>query len=151
MNIIARELKRKLEAEAGQSALIGVVGLGYVGMPLALEFARAGVRVIGYDVDPKRVAEVDARLFVHRRHQGRGARPRGGCGSPARVASRRFDRGMRHRSRFRRAEPRFRQPKDPDMRYIVSATRNEMAKAGREGQLHRPRKHDLSRVRRRKS
>jgi hypothetical protein len=47
--------------EAGPSALIGVVGLGYVGMPLALEFARAGVRVIGYDVDPKRVAEVDAR------------------------------------------------------------------------------------------
>jgi UDP-N-acetyl-D-glucosamine dehydrogenase len=33
-----------------RSACIGVVGLGYVGLPLAVEFARAGYRVIGYDV-----------------------------------------------------------------------------------------------------
>src|SRR2546427_8367843 len=29
---------------------IGVVGLGYVGLPLALEFVRAGYRVVGFDV-----------------------------------------------------------------------------------------------------
>jgi UDP-N-acetyl-D-glucosamine dehydrogenase len=33
-----------------RSACIGVVGLGYVGLPLALEFAKAGFHVIGYDV-----------------------------------------------------------------------------------------------------
>lgn len=33
-----------------RKAIIGVVGLGYVGLPLALEFARAGFHVIGYDV-----------------------------------------------------------------------------------------------------
>jgi UDP-N-acetyl-D-glucosamine dehydrogenase len=33
-----------------RKACIGVVGLGYVGLPLALEFAKAGFRVIGYDV-----------------------------------------------------------------------------------------------------
>ncbi|MCC6242657.1 MAG: nucleotide sugar dehydrogenase [Gemmatimonadaceae bacterium] len=33
-----------------RSATIGVVGLGYVGLPLAMEFAKAGFRVIGYDV-----------------------------------------------------------------------------------------------------
>ena len=33
-----------------RTACIGVVGLGYVGLPLALEFARAGFKVIGYDV-----------------------------------------------------------------------------------------------------
>src|SRR5256714_10412551 len=33
-----------------RTACVGVVGLGYVGLPLALEFARAGFKVIGYDV-----------------------------------------------------------------------------------------------------
>src|SRR5207253_2159181 len=32
------------------SALIGIVGLGYVGLPLAMEFARVGFRVLGFDV-----------------------------------------------------------------------------------------------------
>ena len=36
-----------------RSACIGVVGLGYVGLPLALEFARAGFHVIGYDVSER--------------------------------------------------------------------------------------------------
>jgi UDP-N-acetyl-D-glucosamine dehydrogenase len=35
---------------------IAVVGLGYVGLPLSLQFARANVRVVGLDVD---VAKVD--------------------------------------------------------------------------------------------
>ncbi len=34
-----------------RTALIGVVGLGYVGLPLAMEFARAGFRVLGFDVN----------------------------------------------------------------------------------------------------
>lgn len=33
-----------------RSAVVGVIGLGYVGLPLAMEFARAGFRVVGYDV-----------------------------------------------------------------------------------------------------
>src|SRR5437667_357758 len=33
-----------------RSALIGIVGLGYVGLPLAMEFARAGFQVLGFDV-----------------------------------------------------------------------------------------------------
>src|SRR5262245_2562224 len=38
-----------------RSAVVGVVGLGYVGLPLAMEFARAGFKVIGYDVSKKTV------------------------------------------------------------------------------------------------
>jgi len=34
---------------------IAVVGLGYVGLPLSLQFARSCVRVLGIDVDPKKV------------------------------------------------------------------------------------------------
>jgi len=40
-----------------REARCGIIGLGYVGLPLALEFARAGFRTTGIDVDP---AKVDA-------------------------------------------------------------------------------------------
>ncbi len=46
------QLLRRLEA---RTAVVGVVGLGYVGLPLAVEFARAGLRVIGVDVDARKV------------------------------------------------------------------------------------------------
>ncbi len=35
---------------------IGIVGLGYVGLPLAVAFAEAGCDVVGVDVDPAKVA-----------------------------------------------------------------------------------------------
>jgi UDP-N-acetyl-D-glucosamine dehydrogenase len=37
---------------------VGVVGLGYVGLPLAAAFAQAGFGVIGFDVDARRVAQI---------------------------------------------------------------------------------------------
>ena len=39
---------------------IAVIGLGYVGLPVAAAFARAGSPVIGFDIDPGRVAELRA-------------------------------------------------------------------------------------------
>ena len=44
-----------------RSARIGVVGLGYVGLPLAVEFGKAGYTVFGIDVDKERVENVKAR------------------------------------------------------------------------------------------
>jgi UDP-N-acetyl-D-glucosamine dehydrogenase len=41
-----------------RSAVVGVVGLGYVGLPLAMEFAKAGFKVIGYDVSSRTVARL---------------------------------------------------------------------------------------------
>ena len=38
-----------------KSAKIGVIGLGYVGLPLAIEFTNAGFNVIGVDIDQKKV------------------------------------------------------------------------------------------------
>lgn len=43
-----------LERINRKEAVIGVVGLGYVGLPLAVEKAKAGYRVIGFDIQPKR-------------------------------------------------------------------------------------------------
>jgi UDP-N-acetyl-D-glucosamine dehydrogenase len=47
-----QELFGRIES---RSARVGVVGLGYVGLPLAVEFARAGFRVTGFDLDAEKV------------------------------------------------------------------------------------------------
>jgi UDP-N-acetyl-D-glucosamine dehydrogenase len=49
-------LIKKIE---NKEAVIGVVGLGYVGLPLAVEKAKAGYKVIGFDVQPARVEQVN--------------------------------------------------------------------------------------------
>lgn len=51
------DLFNKIE---NRTAIIGVVGLGYVGLPLAVEIAKAGYRVIGLDVKDKTVDRVNA-------------------------------------------------------------------------------------------
>lgn len=41
-----------------KGTVVCIVGLGYVGLPLAVEFAKKGVRVVGFDVDDKKVKEL---------------------------------------------------------------------------------------------
>ena len=43
-----------------REARVGVIGLGYVGLPLAVEFARQGFEVTGFDVDPAKAAQINA-------------------------------------------------------------------------------------------
>jgi len=42
-----------------RSAVVGIAGLGYVGLPLALRFAEEGFRVIGFDIDPDKVERLN--------------------------------------------------------------------------------------------
>ncbi|MGE0359253.1 MAG: nucleotide sugar dehydrogenase [Vicinamibacterales bacterium] len=50
------ELQRRI---ADKEARIAIIGLGYVGLPLAVEFAKAGFHVIGYDVDAAKTAALN--------------------------------------------------------------------------------------------
>jgi UDP-N-acetyl-D-glucosamine dehydrogenase len=50
---LVRELHRRI---AERRITVGVIGMGYVGLPLALEFARAGVRTFGFDINSDKVA-----------------------------------------------------------------------------------------------
>jgi len=52
--------ERLLQKLKGKSAHIGVVGLGYVGLPLALRFTEAGFPVTGFDIDPGKVGALNA-------------------------------------------------------------------------------------------
>src|SRR3989442_15680920 len=49
-----------LEKIRGRTALVGVIGLGYVGLPLALRFSEAGFRVLGFDTDAEKVRRLNA-------------------------------------------------------------------------------------------
>ena len=55
-NKLAEQLLEKLN---NKTAVIGVVGLGYVGLPLAVEKAKAGYSVIGFDIQDSRVNQVN--------------------------------------------------------------------------------------------
>jgi UDP-glucose/GDP-mannose dehydrogenase family protein len=52
-----KELERKIH---DRSARVGVIGLGYVGLPLALEMAKADFEVTGIDIDRVKVESVNA-------------------------------------------------------------------------------------------
>lgn len=52
--------QRFIERVQDRSVVIGIVGLGYVGIPLALAALRQGIKVIGFDIDQQRVDDLNA-------------------------------------------------------------------------------------------
>ena len=57
MNLIAKSLLQKIEN--GEST-VGIVGLGYVGLPLVLSFGRTEIKIIGFDIDPGKIEKLQA-------------------------------------------------------------------------------------------
>ena len=125
---IARDLIRKAEK---REALFGVVGLGYVGLPLVVELARAGYRVLGFDIN----AQVVEGLNGGRSH----VKDVSDADLREALAAGRFE-ATSDMARLREPDAvsicvptplsKF---KDPDVSYIVAAT--EAVKAGlRRGQ-----------------
>ena len=51
------QLLKKL---SDKSATIGIIGLGYVGLPLAIRYAEVGYKVIGFDIDPDKAKKINA-------------------------------------------------------------------------------------------
>jgi UDP-N-acetyl-D-glucosamine dehydrogenase len=44
-----------LEKISNKEVIVGIIGLGYVGLPLSLEFAESGFNVLGFDIDEKKI------------------------------------------------------------------------------------------------
>jgi len=54
-------MKKDLQSKiSDKTAVIGIIGLGYVGLPLAVEFANNGFTVIGIDVNKARVDQLNS-------------------------------------------------------------------------------------------
>lgn len=57
---VAQRVDKLLGKIRDRSAVVGVIGLGYVGLPFAVEKAKVGFRVVGIEQNPKRAARVNA-------------------------------------------------------------------------------------------
>lgn len=117
---------------ARKKARIGVIGLGYVGLPLAVEFAEAGYRVVGIDLDPRKVDGINAGASHVEDVASTAVAPL--------VASRRL-RAQAHYRGVGKCDAIFicvptplRKTKDPDISYIVSSV-EQIAREIRPGQL----------------
>ena len=103
-----------------RDAHVVVVGIGYVGLPLVVEFARAGFRVTGYDKDPHKVKELAAgRSYI-------GDVPSSDLGPPVkegRLSASSDPKVLATADAVIVCVPTpLNKTKDPDMRYIASAT-----------------------------
>ena len=68
MSALAAALLEKIKTRRART---GVVGLGYVGLPLAVELAKAGFHATGIDLDGRKVAGDRGRPFLHPRRRDR--------------------------------------------------------------------------------
>jgi UDP-N-acetyl-D-glucosamine dehydrogenase len=105
-----------------RKARVGVIGLGYVGLPLAVEFARAGLDVTGFDVDAGRVDDVNqGRSYIVDMSDGemREILASGRLRATADFAQ------LADMDTINICVPTpLRKTKDPDLTYIVSAVRS---------------------------
>ena len=107
MSELAAALLEKIQSRRART---GVVGLGYVGLPLAVELARAGFHATGIDLDERKVDAIEAGPVVHpRRRDGRrhGADSRPAGSTPRRTSpSSRISTPSTSACRRRSARPR---------------------------------------------
>jgi len=121
-----------LERIKGRKANIGVIGLGYVGLPLAVEFARQGFNVSGFDVDESKTSQINA---------GRSYIPDVAQGDLAEVVNAGRLRGTTKMAELGSMDvidicvpTPLRKTKDPDLSYVVKAVEAVVATL-RRGQL----------------
>ena len=66
-SLLAGPAQSLLERIQNRKSNIGIIGLGYVGLPLALLFAEEGFSVLGFDIDAKKVqALIDGESYIYR-------------------------------------------------------------------------------------
>jgi UDP-N-acetyl-D-glucosamine dehydrogenase len=109
---------------------VGIIGLGYVGLPLAVAFAEAGDEVVGVDVDQR---SVDAINSGHSRIEDIGDERLAAVGERLRATSHHNELGACQAVMICVPTPLANQ-REPDLSYIVDAAQS-LARVLREGQL----------------
>lgn len=110
----------------------GIIGLGYVGLPLACEFAKAGVEVVGIDIDGKKTAHVNQGISYIQDIPGETVQE---LVNQKKLSATTDFKIIRDLDTVNICVPTpLRKSKDPDISYIVSAAQ-EIAKYLHEGML----------------
>lgn len=123
----------QLTARIGdRSAEVGVIGLGYVGLPLAVEFAKAGFRVTGIDVQEQKVEELNRGISYVQDVPSQTLARLVGAGKLRATTD--FD-ALSGMDTVNIAVPTpLRKTKDPDMSFVVAASQ-QVAKFAHPGML----------------
>ncbi len=132
LNVNSPVAQRFIERVENRTAVIGIVGLGYVGIPLALAALRKGIKVIGFDIDKKRVDDLNAgkcaikhipmELIVE------------GVGNGQFIATADFDRMSEPDALLIAVPTPLTKHREPDLSYVVRTT-EAIAKRLRKDQL----------------
>jgi UDP-N-acetyl-D-glucosamine dehydrogenase len=117
-----RESYKEMLAEriSARTAIVGIIGLGYVGLPLAVEFAHAGFNVVALDVDGRKVQDINAgRSYIKDVAEDAIS----SAVQSGRLHATTDYRALREVDTISICVPTpLRKTKDPDISYIVSAT-----------------------------
>jgi UDP-N-acetyl-D-glucosamine dehydrogenase len=114
------------------TARIGVIGLGYVGIPLAMAAVETGFRVVGFDIDAARVAQINrGESFI--RHLSSAKLSAAVNGGRLEVTTD-FDRLSEQDAILIAVPTPLSKHREPDLSFVVNSTR-EVAKRLRKGQL----------------
>jgi UDP-N-acetyl-D-glucosamine dehydrogenase len=124
-----RQFMRRVER---RTARVGVIGLGYTGLPLATEFAKAGYRVTGFEIDEKRVGELNRGRSYIQDVPTREVRDLVRRGTLRATAN--FDELRRMDAIDICVPTPLRKTKDPDVSHILAAV-GEIAQRLKRGQL----------------
>ncbi len=118
---------------AAREAAIGIIGMGYVGLPEAVAFAEAGFTVVGVDVDGRKVAMLNRGESYVEDVPDSQLRPLVAAGKLR--ASTDYRELSAVAAIFICVPTPLRKTKDPDVSYIISATDSIMAAGGGAGKL----------------
>lgn len=123
-----------LEKIGNRSATVGVVGLGYVGLPLLIEFGRAGFRVLGLDVDENKADLLKKGESYIRHIESEAIASIFSSGGDKADATTDFDRVSECDALLICVPTPLTHHREPDLSYIEITAKN-MAPALRKGQL----------------
>jgi UDP-N-acetyl-D-glucosamine dehydrogenase len=128
MSDVLSVLRERIE---NRTATVGIIGLGYVGLPLARAFTGAGIRVLGFDIDPAKIAKLNAgRSYIKQIPDAAVAQMRKGGFE----ATDRFDRLGEPDAVLICVPTPLTDAREPDLTYVVNSASAIAAKL-RRGQL----------------
>ena len=137
------DLQQKIET---RQAVVSVIGLGYVGLPLAVTFAESGFRVVGIDLDGAKIETINSgESYVHDVPSENVAR----LLSNGLSATTDYDALHQADAAIICVPTPLSKTRDPDLSHIIQAS-EEVAKRLHPGDAHRAGEHHVSPGRRRR-
>jgi len=132
VNDAANTVKRGLlDKIAARRAVIGIVGLGYVGLPLTLRFSEVGYKVLGFDIDAAKVEALNSgRSYIEHIASAKIAAAR----KAGFEATTRFERSHEADALILCVPTPLNKHREPDLSYIIN-TFDSLVPHLREGQL----------------